>query len=173
MAQYIKKKFNVGLFLVLVCLAVVPGVIYGIYCATPVRVDKKPKLRGWKFTLICSGINLAIWIYNVVRGGINDAELPVYFIIGLICTALLFVATLFNKEVKKQSLLIFSYVLALFALLVGFLYFIYAGFWAIPALVAPIVCFVGLCIMQKYHTYFKYVGKEASAPQATEVEAAE
>lgn len=155
MAKWVKKKFNVGLFIVLLLCAFLPGIIYGIYCAIPTRVSEgKPKSSGWVLTLIGVGINLAVWLYWVIWGIVTEEEIGTFYIaIGFAVP--LFLCVLFNKNGKHGFLMVLQLLIGLAAFILNAILFYYA--WA--GLIGLIVSFVGLVKMHKYHKYLMYGDK--------------
>lgn len=158
MAKWVKKKFNVGLFIVLLLCAFIPGIIYGIYCAIPARIsEEKPKKSGWIGALVGSGVNVLLWVYWIVNIAINEGsnDVPEMFILTLAFAALLFIFVLLDKKGKSVFLTFSSIFFAVIGLILNLVYLFYA--WVgIIALIVTIVC---LFKMQKYHKYEAYGAK--------------
>ena len=166
MAKWVKKKFNVGLFIVLLLCAFVPGIIYGIYCAIPTRVSEgKPKSSGWVLTLIGVGINLAVWLYWVIWVIVTEEEIGTFYI-ALGFAVPLFLLVLVNKDGKRGVFMVLQILVGLAAFILNAILLYYA--WI--GLIGLIVSLVGLVKMHKYHKYLMYGDKVTTEEQEEVVE---
>lgn len=157
MAKWVKKKFNVKLFIILLLCAFLPGVIYGIYCAIPTRVyDQEPKHKGWLLALIGCLVNLVVWVYWFAYIMIDEGEFAFIFLLPLGLGLIALLAILCNKNAKSGALLLLAFFFILFSAAFNAAYFIY-GF---IALVGTIAAFIGQRMMNRYHKYHYLLNKD-------------
>ena len=162
MAKFIKKKMNVGLFLVLLLCAAVPGIIYLIYCLIPTRVpSKEPKNSGALVRLIGTGIAFLICVIALIA--VDWVELGaafVYLNTGL--SVLMLLMSVCNMKTNRIGALmgtifiaiIYIAVTVLLAMLTGIIYHLWL---TLPMLGGAIAALVGVAMGTKYFNYHKYV----------------
>lgn len=178
MAKFVKKKMNVGLFLVLLLCAAVPGIIYLIYCLIPTRVPtKEPKNSGSLVRLVGTGLAFLMCVISLIA--VDWVELGaafVYLNTGL--SALMLLMSVCNMQTKSIAAMtgtiflsiVYIAVTVLLAMLTG----IISSIWlTIPMFGGAIAGLVGVVMGTQYFTYHKYVEKEQPVETVEPVETAE
>jgi len=168
MAKWVKKKFNVGLFIVLLLCAFVPGIIYGIYCAIPARIsENKPKRSGWIGALVGSAINVLVWVYWIIYVINSEGdEVPQIFYFNIAFAATLLVLVLLNKKGRSTFLTFVSMLVVLVNIILDVIN-LYYGWIGLIAIIVALVC---LFKMHKYHKYQTYGTKvEEETEEVVEV----
>ena len=169
MAKYIKKKMNVGLFVLLLIMAFVPGIIYAIYCAIPLKVPTtKPKNNGSMLRLIGSGLALAFPIIGVIYFGEVGGLFAALSYMSIGFAALMLLLSICTIKTKGVGPLMVNTFAALFYFAVAILYAMYTGIifylWLeIPMIAGAVVTLIGISIGKKYVYYEKYAEEEIPA----------
>lgn len=149
MTKYVKKKFNVKVFILLLFCAFVPGIIYAIYKSIPVKItDEEPKRNGFLLRVIGSGVFILGWVILCITISIIDDEVPLTFIIFACLGVIMLILALLSKTYKK----IYLY-LNLILNICGFILcciYIYYGFIAIFGTILNII---GFAYGNKYAAY--------------------
>ncbi len=173
MAKFVKKKINVGLLIVFLMCAFVPGIIYLIYCAIPAKIPtEKPKYNGGLLRIIGSGVALLFYVICILY--FNAEELAAAFIyIGTGSAALMLLMSVLNIKTNSIGLLMTSIFITLLYIAISVLFSIFIGvvfyLWIeIPILAAGIAVLVGISFGTKYINYNKYCNEEIPAEAENE-----
>ena len=160
-----KKKFNVGLFILLLLLGLLPGIIYLIvYLIPKVDENEEPKSNGWVVSLVGSIIGLASWIYSIVSTGLDEGfeDLPIVFYFALMISVVLLVIVVLNKKVASKPLIVLTILVAIVALAFN------VFFTSIYGIIAEVGLIVTLVGAGKSKRYFKYHNRQNSQPAEVE-----
>ena len=162
MAKFIKKKMNVGLFIVLLMCAAVPGIFYLIYCLIPTRVPtKEPKNSGALVRLIGSGISLLFCVIAFVAFDLVELGLA-FMSINTGLSAVMLLMSVCNMKTNRIGALMGTIFMAilyiaitvLFAMLTSIIFYLWL---TLPMLGGAIAALVGVAMGTKYFNYHKYV----------------
>ena len=159
--QYIKKKLNVPLFIVLLCCAVLPGIIYLVWTLIPRKVLlDAPKSNGWILRLVGTAIVVLNWLAWKLL--LEADDFPMIFYLGLAFGVAALVPAIFSKKSVNGAVNLLTGFFSLCAL--GFaISMVYYG-W--PSLIGSIVALVGCSNGMKYARYL--ASQEQAATQAPE-----
>ena len=95
--QYVKKKLNVPLLIVLLCCAFVPGIIYLIWVNIPRKVLlDAPKSNGWILRLVGTAIIPLNWL--VWKLMLDADDFPTIFYLGLALGVAALIPAIFSKK---------------------------------------------------------------------------
>lgn len=161
--QYVKKKLNVPLLIVLLCCAFVPGIIYLIWVNIPRKVLlDAPKSNGWILRLVGTAIIPLNWL--VWKLMLDADDFPMIFYLGLALGVAALIPAIFSK--KSSSGLAVGLTLFFSVCALGFaISMVYYG-W--PSLIGSIVALVGCSNGFKYA---RYLASQEQAAQAEPQEA--
>ena len=175
MAKLVKKKMNVGLFILLLCMAFIPGIIYAIYCAFPIKVpNAKPKNNGWLFRLIGAGLALVTPLICIFGLGINEdlGGAMCYFMLGL--SAVMVLLSVCSINPKGVGAMTINSIITVLYLAIYLFFCFFGGFttwlFAPLSLGGVVLTFMGISNGKKWVYYEKYADKEVPADTEIPVE---
>lgn len=162
--QYVKKKLNVPLLIVLLCCAFVPGIIYLIWAKIPRRVLlDAPKSNGWILRLVGAAVIVLNWI--VWKLMLEADDFPMIFYLGLAFGVAALVPAIFSKKSSSGVLVWITLFFSLCALGFG----IAMAYYGWPSIIGSVVALVGCSNGLKYSRYLASQEQAAQTqPQAAE-----